>query len=330
MFQAGVWKMPGFFDNSNNDGDDLNHVVLIGMFYLICFSTASYFLVASAERKNKLNYEDRIARVMAGFIQLFMRVWHTSGNRLEIPGDEPVIIAAGPHKTALEAAVLASKLEGNPPQFLATDSFNVIPGVASLLKMFKTITVESNRKANVSAKSQTLDKATSVLNNKGCVALFPQGNFTYIGNKPPIIYSGAAQLAIKTETKIYVVRLDGYWSITNPIIPVSVRNNRYYRAFFSAFHPNNIQTNLCSIIDFHLQDHNKKLPDEEKIREINAQLYAYFRHSSELSESDLNEIKNEIKLGKHLEIWDKAYREYQALKHINSKADSKELVTNAM
>ena len=102
---------------------------------------------------------------------------------------------------------------------------------------------------------------------------------------------------------IHVIRLDGFWSLQNPLIPVFVRNSIYYRAFLSAFHVNNVRTTSCGVIDFHLQPENKDLSDEKKIEEICAQLYAYYRHTQELTVEQIAVIKKEISDKTHLLIW---------------------------
>lgn len=278
------------------------------------FFMLAYTLTRYAERSNRLDYEDRLTRIMAGFLQLFVRALHTNNNdTLEIPAEGATIIAAGPHRTSLEALVLGAKMEGRPPRFFATDNYNRIPLVERFLKSVKTIPVKSHASkagSNHSANSDALETATEALRENGRVALFPQGNFSYIDKEPPIIYSGAAKLAIKTGTPIHVIRLDGFWSLKNPFIPQFVRNNVYYRAFLSGFHLNNVTTTLCAVIDFHLQPENKELPEDEKISEINAQMYAFFRHTRELTPEHIENIKEEIAAGTHKAIWEKRFSKY--------------------
>jgi 1-acyl-sn-glycerol-3-phosphate acyltransferase len=197
-------------------------------------------------------------------------------------------------------------MEGTPPRFFATDAYNFVPGVSSFMKMFKTIPVESRAiKDNTgrSANAGTLELASKALKEKGCVALFPQGNFARIGQDAPRVYTGAAQLALKNKIAIHVIRLDGFWSLQNPLIPMFIRNSAAYRAFLSAFHVNNVRTTLCCVIDFHLQPENQHLGEKEIIDEICAQLYAYYRHTQELTGEQIDTIKDEIKNKTHLEIW---------------------------
>ncbi len=219
-----------------------------------------------------------------------------------------------PSPSSVKALVVDSQIDSKhvklvePPQFFATTAYNFIPGVPSLMKMFKVIPVEANAiKGNNgrSANAGALEQASKVLSENGCVALFPQGNFARIGQEPPRVYSGAAKLALENKVPIHVIRLDGFWCLQNPLIPLFIRNNAYYRAFFSAFHLNNIRATVCCEIDFHLKDENKLLSDEEKIEEICAQLYAYYRHTQELTEKQIGDIKTEVKNGLHLTIWKK-------------------------
>ena len=226
---------------------------------------------------------------------------------VEITNTEGMLITAGPHRTGWEAFVLVSKIKGTPPQFFATDVFNVIPGVSSFLKMFKVITVEAKAKKNEhgqSANAGALEKASQALKEHGCVALFPQGNFSKIGQEPPKVYGGAAQLAVMNNRAIHVVRLDGFWCLQNPLIPIFMRNSLYYRAFMSGLHMNNVRTTLCSVIDFHLQPEHADLSDALKIREISAQLYAFYRHTEDLTPEQISVIKTEIANQTHLLIWD--------------------------
>jgi len=286
-------------------------------------TVATYALVQFAESRNRLNYESRLARIVAGFLILLTRMMHTSGDDLNITSGKK-IIAAGPHQTTLEAFVLASKITGAPPQFLATDFFNFVPGVASFMRMFKTIQVPSHRTKDPNGRSsnQVLELGNKALNEDGCVALFPQGNFSRIGQKPPRVYSGAAKLALMNNIPIHVVRLDGFWCMQNPLIPISIRNHAYYRAFLSLFHMNNVRTTLCCIVDYHLQPENAHQSDEEKINEICAQLYAYFRHTQDLSPEEISAVKTEIAEKKHLLIWNNKVKEDDAEKSalLSSKA----------
>ncbi len=217
-------------------------------------------------------------------------------------------------QSSVEALVVDSQIDSTqvnlvqPPQFFATTLYNFLPGVTSFLEMLKVIPVDANAAKSDNGRSANacaLEKASQALEKGGCVALFPQGNFARLGQEPPRVYSGAAKLALMNEVPIHVIRLDGFWCLQNPLIPLFIRNNAYYSAFLSAFHPNNIRAKLCCEIDFHLKDENKHLSDEEKIEEICAQLYAYYRHTQELTEKQIGDIKPEIEKGLHLTIWKK-------------------------
>lgn len=276
------------------------------LFLLAGLAVAIYALVRFAESNNRLNYENRFARIIAGLLTLVINMLHTKSGDLEITNTENKLIAIGPHRTSWEAAVVASKIKGTPPRFFATDAYNAIPGVSSFLKMFKVIPVESNATKSENgrtANASVLDQASKALNEKGCIALFPQGNFAKLGQEPPRIYAGAARLALKNKIPIHVIRLDGFWCLQNPLIPLFIRNNSYYRAFFSVLHMNNVRTKLCCVIDFHLQPENEHLSDEDKIEELCAQLYSYFRHTDELSDKQIDAIKTEISNKTHHLIW---------------------------
>ena len=258
-----------------------------------------------------------------------MNMLHTRGGDLEIIDTENMLIAIGPHRTSWEAFVVTSKIKGTPPRFFATDSFNSVPGVSSFMKMFKAIPVEANptkgdngRSSNVSA----LEQASKTLSEKGCVALFPQGNFAKLGEEPPRVYAGAAKLALMNKVPIHVIRLDGFWCLQNVLIPQFIRNSAYYRAFLSGLHMNNVRTTLCCEIDFHLKPENAHLSDKEKTEEICAQLYAYYRHTQELTVEQIGAIKTEISKKTHLLIWNNKVKQDNLGKQLlNAKKEGAEL-----
>lgn len=57
------------------------------------------------------------------------------------------------------------------------------------------------------------------------------------------------------------------------------------------------------MIDFHLKPENASMSKEEKMEEISAQLYAYYRHTGELTEQQIGAVKTEIANRTHLLIW---------------------------
>lgn len=364
------------------------------LFALSNFVIASCVSVMVALYNNQIDYDSRQARIIAGFLRLFMLAWHTDGKDIEflepkkkvplmikgaeVPADEinvkqseeksqvtpslqitdnegsikslseaalqqvdseasivansdgkvslkslgevalqqttedkatsePVtkgrLIAIVPHRAGiLEGVGVASKLKGRPLRFFATDMFDFIPGVAATMKMFKTIPIAANPNGK-SGNSGAIDLGVEALNNGESIAVFPQGGFSRIDEEPLRIYSGVAKMAIKAKVAIDVLRLDGLWSLSNRFIPVSIRNNTYYRALFSAFHLNKITTRACALVDYHLQEENQDLSEEALIEEICAQLYAYGRHTHELSDEQLKTIDVEISEGRHLPIW---------------------------
>ncbi len=292
--------------NSDADSSSSSNNLLFFLF----FATISIFAIARlAESSNRLNYESRSTRIIAGLLLFFTRMMHVKNENLEIPDAKKTLITVGPHRTGWEPFALASEMKGTAPQFLATDAFNFIPGIPQFMKMFKAIPVKINRiktESGKSANSSAIEQASKVLSDDGCVALFPQGNFSRIDQAPPIVYPGAARIALKNNIPILVVRLDGFWSLQNPIIPLCIRNSISYRAFFSLLHMNNISVTLCSVIDFHLRPENAHLTDEEKIEEICAELYAYYRHTEDLTKEEIHSIKTEISHKTHLLTWNNA------------------------
>ncbi|WP_131777977.1 lysophospholipid acyltransferase family protein [Legionella bozemanae] len=293
------------------------------LFLLAGLAVATYAIARFAESNNQLNYENRFARIIAGLLLLMTRIMHTKSGDLEITNapTENKLIAVGPHRTGWEAVVVASKMKGTPPRFFATTAFNAIPGVSSFLKMFKAIPVDANATKSDngrSANAGALEQASKALSEHGCVALFPQGNFARLGQEPPRVYAGAAKLALMNNTPIHVLRLDGFWSLQNPVIPVFVRNSAYYRAFLSWFHMNNVRTTLCCVIDFHLKPESEDLSEERKIEEICAQLYAYYRHTQELTPKQIDAIKKEISDKTHLLIWNNKVKQDELGKQLSN------------
>ncbi len=287
------------YDDSSSSGYNTSLILTS-----IAFTT--YLIARFAESHNRLNYESRFVRIVSGLLRLFANL-HTKNGDIEITNTEGQILAIGPHRTGfVDADVVTSKMIGTPPRFFATDAYNSIPGVASFMKMAKAIPVAANPikiSGEQSSNAGALELASKALSENGCVALFPQGNFSRIGQEPPRVYEGAARLALKNKAPIRVIRLDGFWSIQNPIIPVSIRNNSYYRAFFTALHMNNVRVTACCVIDFHLKPENDVLSYEQKIDEICAQLYAYFRHTDDLTPKQIDVVKREITDKTHLTIW---------------------------
>ncbi len=299
------------------------------LFLLTGLAVATYAIARFAESNNHLNYENRFARIIAGLLLLMTRMMHTRSGDLEITDTENKLIAVGPHRTGWEAVVVASKIKGEPPRFLATDAYNSVPLVAPFMEMFKTIPVKSNTtkgEHGQSSNAGALDHASKALSEKGCVALFPQGNFARLSKEPPRVYAGAAKLALQNKVPIHVIRLDGFWCLQNPFIPVFIRDSAYYRAFFSAFHMNNVRATLCCVIDFHLKPENETLSEEEKIEEICAQLYAYYRHTQELTVEQIGTIKKEISDKTHLLIWNNKVKQDDLGKQLlNLKKEGAEL-----
>lgn len=280
-------------------------------------TTATLMLV---EAQNQLEYESRSTRIVAGILKLLMRVQHSQQNELYMnpTPQRGRLISIGPHRTGWEAIVVASQLKGAPPQFFATDAFKMIPGVTLFYEMFKVIVIESKASKSQSGQSanhQALEKAQAVLQNKGCVAIFPQGGFSIIGESPRRIYDGTAKIAINNQVPIEVIRLDGFWCFQNPLIPLFIKNNTFFRAFLSFFHMNNVRSHLCEVIDFHLKPENSHLSDEEKIEEINARLFAYYRHTEELSKAEIETIgAKEIAQKTHLSFWKEKKEEDRMMK----------------
>ena len=324
------------FDITNTSGFETDDVDgSMDMFwmcvYCISFLMISYTAmrvgkkaITEAKRYNRLDdLDDDSSEVFAGFLQAYMHTFHTTKDTLQLPEDEAAIIAAGPHKTgAVDAFSLVANIKGATPRFLATNTFFQMPLVGGVIKWFmdkfKVIVVDFSQKTDgkVNARQAVLDAGNKALAEKRRVAVFPQGNFAYIGKEPPIVFSGAANMAIHNGLPIHVVRLDGYKSLQNGWIPLLLRNDPRYRAMATLFHRNNVTTNLCWVIDVHLRDSNKFLPLDEKIRLINAEMFAFFRNTKDVSPAQIDKIKDQIALGLHLKVWDNRFGKFKLEKQL--------------
>lgn len=275
------------------------------------FTIAIYAFAKYAESKNQLNLDSRLARIISGVLVLWMNLLHTKESDLFLTNPEHTLITVGPHNTGFDGFVVASKIKAQgsqkatAPRALATTDFDKIPGVGAFMRMFKAIPVEANahKEKGQTANAGAIQSASKVLEENGCVILFPQGNLSKIGQPPHKIYAGAAKIAIQSKTPITVIRLDGFWCLENPFIPVVIRNSSTYRIFLSLFHINNVRATLCHAIDFHLKPENAALSDEQKVDELCAQLYAYYRDTRTLSSAEIAKIPQLIASGKHQEIW---------------------------
>lgn len=285
---------------------------------LATFLFTSYSLLKVHGYSQRLAYDSFFTRYTAGVLQLIYRTAHMnelSSTEIEIKGR--TLLAIVPHRTGWEGILVACSIKGIPPQFLATTSFNKYPGVARFLKMFKTIPVDFSKKTvsgEVKKTNNAVEAAVDVLDNDGCVAVFPQGGFSRKGQSPLRVYSGTARMAMETKPPIpiKVVRLDGFSSLDNSWLPESIRNSVAYRFLFSAGYPNDVSVRECHEIDWHIT-HPDALEDE-KIFEINAQLYAFAKNTDDMTRDDIAEVKAQIERGDHRVVWRERLQEYEAHK----------------
>lgn len=320
--------------NSDFENEPLSSGFIL-LFLLAGFTVTLYALARFAESKNRLNYDSRLARIVAGSFMIMMHLLHTKEGDLELGNAKKKIIAIGPHRTSLDAGVVASKMKDTPPSFFATDAYNNVPLISFILSMFKTIPIAANATKNSdgrSANAKALEIASEILNKEGCIALFPQGNFAKIAQKPPKIYEGVAKLALKHKIPIQVIRLDGFWSLQNPFIPLFIRNHSLYRAIFSLFHINNVRVTPCGDLDFHLKAENETLSDEAKIEELCAQLYAFYYHTEDWTPQEIEVIKSKLSdpsKKSHLLFWKNRLKQDDLGKQLsNLEKEATELKNN--
>lgn len=289
------FDLPASCDVENESSlNAYNAILLISAFAGMVYAWTKW--EEHAESLNQLDFESRFARVLAGSLKILVNLLHTTDNGFNISPDAK-LITSGPHRTGWEAVVIASKMTGQPPRFLATDKYNFIPGVAWFMNMFNVITIDSkNKKGAVEATNKALQEQARII-------LFPQGGFSKIDQDPRMVYAGAANFALKHKLPIEVIRLDGFWSLNNALIPLTVRNNDYYRAILSSLHMNNVHVTLCTTINYHLDPKNDAISDADKVEEICAQMYAYYRPTQELRVEQIELIKQDIATGNHRAIW---------------------------
>lgn len=293
-------------------------------------AVVSLALTRIAYVNNRLDYDSVITRTMAGFLKMYVNLWHAEPEDLKINAR---IVAFGVHNSAIEVIAAATQIKGEPtgeyvrrlpfmspqPVYKAPPLHAVVtnrfdkPGLKQFLDRFEVIRVDfSADKKTPRAPGElppSVQKAGEVLDEKpdSCVLVCPQGDFAYEDlndkdNEVPRIFNGTALLALHKNEAIQVVRGDGLWSLQNPWIPHFIKNTLLYHAFGTVMHPNNIRTIAPWVIDFHLKPENAHLSREEKIFEINAQLYAFFRHR-ELTPEEVKNIHREIESGTHRLIW---------------------------
>lgn len=273
---------------------------------------ATATLIMIGEANNRLKYDSRFARVISGLLRLQVNFYHSANQKLHFPENEGNLVAMVPHRTGVEGVMVAAAMSGNKlPRFFASTFLNWVPGVDGLLKLFKTIPIESGIKNDVALKT-----AEDLLNKHELVGIFSQGNFSRPDQEPPPVYQGTANLALTCKVPVHVLRLDGLWSLTNPTIPLFVRNSVAYRAFFAWFFPNNLKVKQPWVINFHLLEENQQLSEEAKKYEINAQLYAFACHTYDLTNEDLDTIKQKILENKHHPLWDNKLKQIALEKEI--------------
>jgi hypothetical protein len=308
------------FDTANDAYNDHFNLFLFAVCTIVVHKLIARILKL-LEAQTDLTYEDATARKMAGFLTILMRLFHAKPGNSKIAGG---LVAVGPHRTGLDGIVAATTMmQDKPPRFFVTTAFNAIPGMKAFLTMFEVIPVDFTKKkqGGQSANARALEEASKILQDKGCVVLFPQGDFAKLTQPtPPIIHAGIATLAVENNIPIEVLRLDGFWSLRNPLIPLGIRESRLYRAIGAMFHVNKIETTHCCTIDFHLKSENADLSKEDKIERIRAILYAYYEETADLKPEDIQSITRSITDGNHyLGKW-RARAEQDQLERLNRQS----------
>ena len=135
---------------------------------------ATATLTMIGEANNHLKYDSRFARVISGLLRLQVNFYHSANQKLHFPENEGNLVAMVPHRTGVEGVMVAAAMSGNKlPRFFASTFLNWVPGVDGLLKLFKTIPIESGIKNDMALKI-----AEELLNKHELVGIFSQGNFS--------------------------------------------------------------------------------------------------------------------------------------------------------
>jgi 1-acyl-sn-glycerol-3-phosphate acyltransferase len=306
-------------DDSSLDTTNIPFLLMaVGM--TICLIKACEKFALS---QNRLDYDHHATRILSGLFRFIANSLHTKKDDIQINGAGKIIVL-GPHQTGyVDGSVFASKMVGTPPTFLATDSYNRIPGIGTVMKMAKVIQVPAD-KSKPGTKSE-IDLACEVLDKNGCIVLFPQGEFSMTGQEPPIVKQGAALMALKSKKPISVYRLDGFPSIENKWFPLFITNSRMYRALLTAFYPNNVTVRFCREINEHLKPENADLTDEQKCQLIDkmcAEMFRSFYVTKSLTAKQNDFFNNEIPDTTHHTLWGTTKKQLQlkrALKAVNAE-----------
>ncbi|MDF1678072.1 MAG: hypothetical protein P1U32_05195 [Legionellaceae bacterium] len=272
-------------------------------------------LLKYAETCHEVKLQSKTARVVAGVTTMYANTMLTTPGDM-IEGGEGELAAIVKHYTAWEAFVYGIKHVGNPPRFPTTTMFNGYPGAKEFLALFNVIMVEANAQdpTKNGDNFQVLVEACNAIERDENVTFFPTGNWDKIGQKPHPVFDGTGIVALVKNKAIKLYRIEGVTALEYTFIPIAWRNSIAFRAFLSALLPNNVKFIFCSEIDVHLKEANQALPPLEKLRHINAELYAFARHEK-LTPETIGLVKADIESGRHLPVWDNKAETEQLIRY---------------
>jgi|GEM_PF-1638821 len=315
------------FDDASSDSNIYFTILMIPVFSAlvvglaaICAKLTRKSLEDLAESNCHLDYKDRDARITAGVLAYMIDTLHSSQEPHVEIADEGQVVAIVPHRTGWESFLVGAKFliksneedtKSRAPWWYATD----VLGHKDFCEKMQCIIVKADAKKGPNgerANQAAIDEGNEKIRSKENLYVYPTGNWAKLGQpEPPMIFNGAAEHAIDNNIPMPVVRLDGFKSLTNSFFSEKTRNSSFYRTVISGLIPNDVRLRVCPKIDFHLKEENQHLSREEKIRGINATLYAYARYTKDLSEAELQEIDREVAEGRHLESYDNRAKRFQ-------------------
>lgn len=279
---------------------------------------------AYAISQNTLENNDETMPAYAGAIKIFLNSLHTSPSEPVDVRNKTRLMAWGTHQCILDGFIAASKMQGKL-RIVATTSFNKYPGVESFLRRNNVIPVKFNSAGGTSKETNPLQEASDALDKGISVAFCPEGDILDTKKPPHIIQAGIAKLAIEKQMPIDVFHLDNYWWSKNWLIPNLVKNAFLFKMFVCIFHPNDVRMNFCPEVKVHLQPKNQNLSEEQLIRLICAEIYAFYRHR-DLTPKEIEAIKAEISDDSHihLSIWDNRFERHKLTRSLRKITDGSE------
>lgn len=221
-----------------------------------------------AENETNLNFKDKNARAVAGFVKTLMCVWHLAHGvkpiGVDVDPGQGSITVVGSHTSLLDpmaAAFTIRPTNGKTPTMMVSDHLFGVPYVKDLMTMMGVLPV--NTRGNGDNKS-TLKDASKVLQNGGNVFICPEGWFNRNETNGLMIHDGAALLAIENQVPIFGCVVNGLMRFLSKNVRF-ITDNPHYRIFVPPFVPNRLEVHQPFTIKFHLIPELNQLLRREKV-----------------------------------------------------------------